>query len=372
MIRKITVKNFKSLGDVTVDLEPTTVLIGRSGVGKSNLLRAIRFLRGYLVNPNAALAFEGGWGRIIPFGQPRPMMLSVTYALPGFEHDFRYTLQWDSLPHQQGQLHLRAEELLYGSDTLISNNSAHAQPVVSPMLGNQPTNTHAILSFAALTNGIGWHDFPANVLQNGASQDQVNAKGLNDSASNFLAVLRDLTQDLRDQSARRQIIARLKQMNDSVSSVELNSILDPRTVIVGHNLANATVPFDLSQESDGFRRYFAHLLAIYQTPPKQFLMFEEPENGVAPGILSNLSEEFNTAPNSGRGHVLLSTQSPDLLNGFTPEQIRVVEIDRATQMTKVGRLDPEQIEAVRDQLLSAGELLTVDPARRGAERAIAS
>ena len=53
MIEQIRIQNFKSIRDVTVELSPVTVLIGRSGVGKSNFLRAIRFLRNYLLNADA-------------------------------------------------------------------------------------------------------------------------------------------------------------------------------------------------------------------------------------------------------------------------------------------------------------------------------
>jgi hypothetical protein len=54
-------------------LAPVTVLIGRSGVGKSSFLRAIRFLRNFLLlNGDAAIQHEGGWPRIWPFGKPAP------------------------------------------------------------------------------------------------------------------------------------------------------------------------------------------------------------------------------------------------------------------------------------------------------------
>ena len=45
MIKRIRVQNFRSLADVTVDLDPLTILIERSGTGKSNFIDAIRFLR---------------------------------------------------------------------------------------------------------------------------------------------------------------------------------------------------------------------------------------------------------------------------------------------------------------------------------------
>ena len=44
MLKRIRIKNFRSL-NVTVDLDPVTVLVGKSGTGKTNFVEAIRFLR---------------------------------------------------------------------------------------------------------------------------------------------------------------------------------------------------------------------------------------------------------------------------------------------------------------------------------------
>ena len=52
MIKRIRICNFKSLGDVTVDLEPITALIGCSGTGKTNFVEALRFLRDFLRTRN--------------------------------------------------------------------------------------------------------------------------------------------------------------------------------------------------------------------------------------------------------------------------------------------------------------------------------
>lgn len=383
MIERITIRNFKSLGDVTVDLDPTTVLVGASGVGKSNLFRAVRFVRDYLLHGNAAFMPEGGWQRIHPFGKPAPMSIAIVFRLPGYPEPFSYELAWT--PQPDGQMSLSTERLTAGDTLLIGRVNGQwladslvvtPDPGTSPTaLGNLPSSTESVLAFSALANGLAWHEFPSSVLRQsdtrstgaaGASTGQhlpLN-RGLNDSASNYPVVLLNLTHDLRDQHARRRIVARLRQMNPSVVSAEVNSLLWPTTVIVGHKVRNETVALDLSQESDGFRRYYAHLLALYQTPPKQVLMFEEPENGIAPGALRNLAEEFRAAPADGRGQVLLSTQSPELLDGFEPEQIRVVDLDPETQLTRIGRLAPDQVGAVRDNLLHPGELLTVDVARR--------
>jgi predicted ATPase len=371
MIKNIRIQGFKSIRDVTVDLSPVTVLIGRSGVGKSNFLRAIRFLRNYLLQADGAVQIEGGWERIYPFGKQAELLFSIHFAIPGYERDFHYEVAWRPPP---GHPHLypAVERLHLGDDVIFARTDkawevwpdARPKPGIEPRLyiSSFPTISDAVLAFTALSNGIGWHDFPAEVFRAPIQNEPSRGKGLTDSAANYLEVLRDLTQNLQSQLARRQILARIRQINRSISSMELDSIVQPTKVVVSHKVGGQPVPLDLSQESDGFRRYYAHLLALYQTPPKQVLMFEEPENGIYPGALSNLAEEFRSASEHGRGQVLLTTQSPDLLDGFEAESIRVVEVD-GKESTRIGPLDADQLQAVKDKLLEPGELITVDQAR---------
>jgi len=167
--------------------------------------------------------------------------------------------------------------------------------------------------------------------------------------------------NLQDLTVRKSIVAALKRVNPSITSVELNDIQKPSGVVVGHRFDGKTLVLDLSQESDGFRRFYAHLLAIYQRPSKQTLIFEHPEDGIHPGALSLLAEEFKAAPAAGNGQVILTTHSPELLDHFDVEQIRVVEL--AGLETRIGFISLEQKEAIGEKLLEPGELLTVDPAR---------
>ena len=90
-------------------------------------------------------------------------------------------------------------------------------------------------------------------------------------------------------------------------------------------------------------------------------VFEHPEAGLHPGALESLAEEFKDCPEDDRGQVILTTHSPQLLDYFPPEAIRVVDINNG--VTTIGTLAPEQAESLREHLLHPGELLTVDPAR---------
>lgn len=381
MIRRIRIRDFKSIRDVTLDLEPVTVLVGRSGVGKSNLVQAIRFLRNHLLNVGEAVNFEGGWPRIVPAGLSKPATsLEVVFSLPGEEGEYTYRFTHgmrgqDAFFAQRSHPSLVEEYLSLGADVLFHREHDGGQwkwlkapelanvPGMSdgPMLGAFPALQKVVYAFAALSTGIGCYHFPSSVLgihdtQGNGSATQLLTSGLQDDGRNHKDALKGIIQDFQHPAVRKSIMASLQSVNASVLSVELDSLSNPGSVIVGHEAAKV-VGLSLEQESDGFRRFYVHLLALYQSPPKLTLLFEEPENAIFPGALSLLAEEFKAAPGEGRGQIIVTTHSPGLLDSFDVACVRVVDMVHGE--TKVGPVAADQAEAVREQLLKTGELLTV-------------
>jgi predicted ATPase len=229
-----------------------------------------------------------------------------------------------------------------------------------------PSISDVVIAYTALTSGIGCYVFSDRVFTVPGSQGSL-VRGFADNAANYLETIRDVVSNLQDINVRRSIVESLRRINPSISSVELDDIQQPSKVVVGHRFRGKTLELDLSQESDGFRRYYAHLLALYQRPPKQTMLFEHPEDGIHPGALSLLADEFLAAPGDLRGQVILTTHSPRLLDHFDTQQIRVVEL--VDLETRIGFVSDEQRDAVSEGLLEPGELLTVDPARLQQEAA---
>jgi hypothetical protein len=369
MIHQIHIENYKSLRSVAVDLSPVTVFIGRSGTGKTNFASAIRFLRDYLARGFESVQQQFATCR--SFTNPTGIMrFQVVFDVPGFTERFTYRLDLGD------QIHLpQVESLRYGGATIFQQAERgqgqgarwQTPPALVSVpqpgraaLGRLPGLEEAVIAYTALTTSIGVYTFPYDVLSAGAQHGMVS--GLADNGENFLDVIGAIARDLYNIAVRKAIAASLRQINETVVNVELDSVQNPQQALVGHRLGEKTLTLGLAQESDGFRRFYAHLLALYQLPPKQTLVFEEPENGIYPGALSLLSDEFKAAPDAGRGQVLLTTHSPALLDCFSEDQIRVVDlVDLETQ---IGPLAHEQKDAIKEELLHTGELLTADPARR--------
>jgi hypothetical protein len=369
MIHRFLVQNFKSIVDVDVNLSPVTVLVGKSGTGKSNFVQALRFLRDVLVS-NQRL--QQSWVQLRPVTAPAAATTFVVdFSVAGIDEKFHYELSLNmngpAQPPENERLSL-GDRCLFHQE--IAGKSA-ARWVVEPQLAQVPQPglialsripaiSEIVIAFTALNAGIGCYVFSDKVLCE-RSKEKQQMWGLADDAGNFLDSLRDIVTNLQDLNVRKSIVGALQRLNPSISSVELNDIQNPNSVVVGHRFDGKTLALGLSQESDGFRRFYAHLLAVYQRPPKQTLIFEHPEDGIHPGALSLLAEEFKAAPQAGRGQVILTTHSPKLLDQFDVEQIRVVELDGLE--TRIGFISDEQKEAIQEKLLEPGELLTVDPAR---------
>jgi len=196
MLERISIQNFKSIGDLTLDLSPVTVIVGRSGTGKSNLLGAIRFLRDYLIDAKGAAGIAGGWPAIIPATHhDATLRIEVQFRLTGFQNPFKYGIGFSINQHDRPNQFPSDERFMMGNRVIFAwkQNKWEVEPDVSNppslrgnlVLGQLPTISEAVLAFTALSTGIGWHGFPATVLTTDNQRPRTNdtSDGLDDAVS---------------------------------------------------------------------------------------------------------------------------------------------------------------------------------------------
>jgi predicted ATPase len=98
-------------------------------------------------------------------------------------------------------------------------------------------------------------------------------------------------------------------------------------------------PFQPSQLSDGMIRYICLSTALQQPQPPSTIVIDEPELGLHPLAISLLAELIQAA--AERTQVIVSTQSPMLLDHFQPEDVIVV--NRRDGRSILERLDAGQL-----------------------------
>lgn len=186
---EIRIRNFRSLADVTVDLEPLTVLIGSSGTGKSNFVQGIRYLRDSLnarsVNANAS----GGPQRVLHAArQNEPLAYGLRFSIPGLGEVFEYTLV---IKLASGEV--SEESLSLGGRMLFHQvakkwiHAPHVVPTPGPngiMLGSIPGLQESHFAYIALRSGIGCYEFTDAVLTLQGNPGPTGDQGLADRGEN--------------------------------------------------------------------------------------------------------------------------------------------------------------------------------------------
>jgi predicted ATPase len=175
---------------------------------------------------------------------------------------------------------------------------------------------------------------------------------LDEHGGNFASVLRHISKN--SPTTMQTIKNALRQLVPSVSDLRVNSVGGYLVTRLKHDAAgkDGSAWFDLSQESDGTLRLLGLLVALYQRPRPTFIGIEEPELTVHPGTVRVLGDILVEA--SRRCQLLITTHSPDLLDQLSVESLRLVELAKGS--TTVDSVSQTQVEAVRQNLFSPGEL----------------
>jgi hypothetical protein len=218
------------------------------------------------------------------------------------------------------------------------------------------------IAYLFLTRGIGCYDFPNDVLR-AESRGEPASVGLSDKGENYRDAFGAIVSNLETLQDWNEITAALGCLNPTIRNVDLDR-QDQRKVVVGHDVGGKVLTLDLNQESEGLRRFLINLVALYQSPAKQTMAFEEPEKGIHPGALHALADQFNSCAQSRRAQIIMTTHSPELLDLFDAERIRVVEM--SDHATRIGVISEEQKAALKEDLLRPGDLLRHTEARAAA------
>jgi predicted ATPase len=370
MISQVRIKNFRGIGDETIELDRLSVLVGRNGAGKSSVVDALRFIRDAVtVGLDDAFVHRHGIVSLRRWSPTRPYDIGIEIRVNevAFSADYQFTLV--SLP--DGGFKVKHESCVTrrGTRTFAFDRDGDKLRVS----GNrgQPTrqldkSTLALPGLAIFSpdlarlrgflRTLGFFAIFPNTLRE--PQKPSAQKILTEHGENLATVVRALKAQNPD--AIDAIITALDNVVGGIRDIRVQQVGGFLATELKHAMsAKHTAWFDLSQESDGTLRMLGLLVALYQGQ-RRFLAIEEPELTLHPGALSVLSDVLGEVANHGQ--LLITTQSPDLIARFPADQLRVV--DRQDGVTCIGRLAEDQRQSINDQLFSAGDLLRIEGLRR--------
>ena len=345
-VEQLSVENYRALKQVELKkITPLTVLIGPNGSGKSTLFDVFSFLSECFQQGLRAawdrrgrakeLRSRGATGPII-FElkyRERPQQPLITYHLAIDEGARGPIVVEEWLQWRRGSrgMSFRFLDFQNGQGQAVSGEMPDAEDRRIPIFLRSPdllaVNTLGQFAehprVAALREFItDWH---VSYLSIDDTRSQPEA-GPQEKLSRTGDNLSNVIQYLNEQHPKRleEIFARLRRRVPRLERVETEPMPDGRLLLL---LKDA--PFEqpvLSRfASDGTLKMLAYLVLLNDRQPPRFIGIEEPENFLHPRLLPGLSEECRAA--SERTQLLITTHSPDFLNGVRQDEVRVLYRD---------------------------------------------
>jgi predicted ATPase len=364
MIKRLSISNYRSLGEnVTIELGRFTALVGPNGSGKSNVVDALRFVSEAMhMGLSGAISHRYGIGAVRRWSGGHPFNVSIRIDLdlgigrPAF---YSFELRGDSADEykvkaeaaevwdgtERFQFRIESGKWMEGPEGLTP--PIDEMSLALPIIGGDARFQSLI---QALQQIAIYAIFPDTLR---APQRYSSFKPLEKHGSNWASILKDQPK----QTWKPELVSALQKLTGDTEDIKVSQAASYLVVQFRHTSSNKKLKwFDATQESDGTLRVAGIVTALLQEPPVPVLGIEEPELTVHPGAIPLLYDFLKQA--SSRSQVLVTTHSPELLDLMDVEDIRVVV--RGREGTTVARMSAEQRNAVREGLMTLGEVLRTE------------
>lgn len=399
-LKSLTIKNYKSLRNVTFEPGNFSVLVGPNGAGKSNLADALDFLANvYRDGLEMAIQRKGGYENILYRKQRRTKSaLEFEVVLDGKTTDFINSLSHYALPASFPRED--RYQLTHQFAVNIDPNDAVGQfTIIQEVFIIQQSNTNKTDLYVkreqdkVTVKNNGKENPIISFLYNGHGIDEL--LGLMTLQSNTvllanLFILRDMTHTLISLLSRirifnlvpivtkqpgiatpnaevtihgdnlpalvdwlqknvpekwEQLIEAMQTILPSLDDIKVEYIYNQKLGLFFSENSQGR-PWNMEIVSDGTLLSLATLCAAAD-PRQSITVIEEPENSLHPWALRTLIRQFRKF--SQDKQIILTTHSPTLIDMLRPEEIWcVAKDDKGTHIDPLVALDQDIVSGWED------------------------
>ena len=322
-LEKLTIKNFKSIREQTLELGKLNVFIGGNGVGKSNLIGAFRFLR-EIVNQNLAgyTGTKGGADTLLYFGKKKSPEMS--FRLEFGEGDVGNAYAVKLKPTDDGGF-IIAQEIAYYHERKHYPLPFNLVTTSSSKESNLKTEKH-ICAREAMSDLDSYRVYHFHDTSDTAAVkdfcDVEDNRVLRPQAENLAAFLYWMQEKQPDHFAN--IRDTLRQIAPFFEEFRLApSKLNEGKIRLEWKEKGSDAYFNASSLSDGTLRFLCLATLLLQPTLPTVVLLDEPELGLHPAAVTLLADLLSSA--ATRTQVIVATQSVTLVNQFEPDSVWAVD-----------------------------------------------
>ena len=353
-----------------------TLIVGRNGTGKSNLVDALALLSEAMNSPlQAALERRGGFAAIghrsSARGRPSNLGLAVALRNPdsqtskayyGFrlrslkEYGFKVVREQCALWKTDDsrvwfERKTKNDASQWESNTGSLAPALEANALALPLVGGD-SRFQAVFRFLS---DMQLYRIDPDAVR--SMQDPDGGLRLRFNGSNASSVLRNIQHQSPDEwTSLKELLAKIVP---GLTGVRPKKHGNKLTLEFTQKFATLEpVKFEAFSMSDGTLRVLALLIAVSQQPPPSLIVIEEPAVTIHPGELDALWDALRIAGRSMQ--VVMTTHSPDLLDA---QRIADQHIRIASWTAGISQIRPVSSavrETLRERLMGAGEPLRAD------------
>lgn len=348
-IKKIKIKGFKSIKECELQLGNINLLIGSNGAGKSNFISIFKLLQNIIEKTlQRYVAVSGGANALLYNGRKTTDSITMKFYFGNSSYDF--TL----IPTDENNLLFESESFnndgYWDQNSYISGGNLESKwdwgtsnkiyKGTQPILQNEKWRVYH------------FHDtsVSARVKQ---THKVTNNVELQYDAGNLAAFLLRLKNEYPVNYM--QIVESIRMIAPYFKDFYLPNSFNGDDIILRWEQVDSDDIFNANQLSDGTLRFIC-LATLFLQPSflqPETIIVDEPELGLHPYAITLLAEIIKKA--SLKKQIILSTQSVELLNEFSAEDIIVVDRneERGTTFT---RYSEEELKEWLEDDYSMGDL----------------
>ncbi|HXV59939.1 MAG TPA: AAA family ATPase [Vicinamibacteria bacterium] len=373
-VRRVRIRNYKSLGKCDVELHALTLLVGRNGSGKSNFLDALRFVTdGLQTSLDHAIKSRGGIDAVRrrSTGHPRNFAIDLDITLDDWN---LATYGFEISARSRGKFAVKREQLRIGrSDgrSIASYVVADGEVVQSSAPNPPPAfrdrlylvTASGLPEFRSAYDALlamGFYNLNPDAMKELQSPDA--GELLHRDGANIASVVSRLRTDQPETMNR--IIAYLTSVVPGIVDVERIALGPRETLEFRQEVKGASHPwrFYAVSVSDGTLRALGILAAVMQfvghERPVRFVGVEEPETALHPAAAGALMDALSEA--AQHTQIVVTSHSGVLLDEIDIDEHGLLAVISEQGVTKLGAIDEASVQSIREHLYTAGELQRMD------------
>ena len=366
VVRCLLLKGFRSIPAARIELENPTILVGRNGSGKSNVVSAFSFLADAMRLP-LQTAFDRIGGVAVArnrsAGRGRPPNLAMRIDL-GESRRRSYAFEITArdaggftVVREQGVWSRKGERIWFDRngkrfDSNVSglNPPIDAASLVLPIIGGSS-------AFNRLWRALsGMRTYAIDPRKLREIQEPDSGIELMPDGANAASVLERIkSQAPKDFEYISEYLAVIVPHVKQVSVRRLGGNLALELTQAWGKGGSKRLDLGGASVSDGTLRTIGLLAAVYQRPAPLLIAVEEPELNIHPGALGVVFDLLLEA--SERMQVIVTTHSPELLDEKEVRDRHLRMVEWSEGATRVASVSDENRRALEEGLTEAGGLL---------------